>query len=177
MVVDKIFSNYLINVSLVAWLSAQILKTLFAFIQTKKFMPERLVGAGGMPSSHSALVCSLVVATSRKLGYSSPEFAITIVLAAIVMYDAMGVRRAAGEQAKVINKLVDGFTLDNLMWNEKKFSDEIEGGENNDEFEEKKDEIEELKEKKLKEYLGHTPLEVLGGALLGILVAILMPVV
>ena len=127
-----------------------------------------------MPSSHSSLVCSLALATAKKMGYSSPEFAITVVLAAIVMYDAMGVRRAAGEQAKVLNKLVDGFTLENFFWNDKKFSDEIEG---ENELEDKKDELEELKDVKLKEFLGHTPLEVLGGALLGILVAMLMPVV
>ena len=169
-----IFSNYLINVAFVAWFSAQVLKTLFAFWQTKTFIPERLVGAGGMPSSHSSLVCSLALATAKKLGYNSPEFAITVVLAAIVMYDAMGVRRAAGEQAKVLNKLMDGFKLENFLWNEKEFSDEIEG---EDELEEKKDELEELKDVKLKEFLGHTPLEVLGGALLGILVAMLMPVV
>ncbi len=175
MEVGTIFSNYLINVAFIAWLSAQVLKTVFAFWQTKTFIPERLVGAGGMPSSHSSLVCSLALATAKKLGYNSPEFAITVVIAAIVMYDAMGVRRAAGEQAKVLNKLVDDFTLKNFLWDEKGFSDEIEGY---DEItEEKKGELEELKDVKLKEFLGHTPLEVLGGALLGILVAMLMPVV
>ncbi len=173
MEVGTIFSNYLINVAFIAWLSAQVLKTLFAFWQTKTFIPERLVGAGGMPSSHSSLVCSLALATAKKLGYNSPEFAIAVVIAAIVMYDAMGVRRAAGEQAKVLNKLMDGYTLKNFLWDEKGFSDEIEG----DEEIEKKGELEELKDVKLKEFLGHTPLEVLGGALLGILVAMLMPVV
>lgn len=170
-----IFSNYLINVAFVSWLVAQVLKTFFAFVQTKTFMPERLVGAGGMPSSHSALVTSLAIATVRKLGYSSPEFAITLALAAIVMYDAMGVRRAAGEQAKVLNKLISGYTFNkNKLWDENKFNEEIEGITLNDKNEDNKNG--ESSDKKLKEFLGHTPLEVLGGALLGILVAILIPV-
>ena len=142
----ELTSNYYINVAMVAWISAQVLKTLFSFIVNKKFNPGRLVGAGGMPSAHSALVCSLTVAMARGIGFNSPEFAICFIVAGVVMYDAMGVRRAAGEQAKVLNKLV---------------------------FEDKDNENK--PEKALKEFLGHTPLEVLGGALLGILVAALMP--
>ncbi len=142
----QLLSNCFINVAVVAWLSAQILKTLFTFLRTKKFDPERLVGAGGMPSSHSALVCSLTVSVARVVGFASAEFAICFALSGIVMYDAMGVRRAAGEQAKVLNRLAQS------------------------------DEEESTSQKALKERLGHTPLEVLGGALLGILVAVLMPI-
>ncbi len=145
--IKELISNYFIDVAVISWLSAQILKTLFEFIMTKKFNPERLVGAGGMPSAHSALVCSVTVAMARKIGFNSPEFAICFIVAGVVMYDAMGVRRAAGEQAKVLNKLV---------------------------FEDKGNAH--RPEKALKEFLGHTPLEVLGGALLGILVAALVPV-
>ncbi|MEG0898751.1 MAG: divergent PAP2 family protein [Oscillospiraceae bacterium] len=164
-----IISNYLINVAFISWLSAQILKTIFVFLDTKSFVPERLIGAGGMPSSHSALVTSLAIAAAKKVGFSSPEFAITLALAAIVMYDAMGVRRAAGEQAKVLNKIMSVF-------DENSFNAEIE------EFSltEKRDDESRNSttgDKKLKEYLGHTPLEVLGGALLGILVATMMPVI
>ena len=108
-----IFSNYYIDVAFLAWLIAQVLKTLLNFLLTKEFVWERMVGAGGMPSSHSALVCSLTVALSRKLGFTSPEFALSLVFAAVVMYDAMGVRRAAGEQAKVLNKIV-AMTSDNI---------------------------------------------------------------
>lgn len=108
-----IFSNYYIDVAFLAWLIAQVLKTLINFLLTKEFVWERMVGAGGMPSSHSALVCSLTVALSRKLGFTSPEFALSLVFAAVVMYDAMGVRRAAGEQAKVLNKIV-AMTSDNI---------------------------------------------------------------
>ncbi len=145
--------NYVLTVALISWLSAQVLKTLLTFIKQKKLNLERMVGAGGMPSAHTATVVSLVIAISRApgCGLSSPEFAVAFVLAAVVMYDAMGVRRAAGEQAKVINQIVE---IQNSDDNE---DNNIEG-------------------KPLKEFLGHTPLEVLGGALLGILIAMIIPV-
>ena len=161
----SLFSNYLLNVALLAWLAAQVGKTLLTFIATKTFVPERLVGAGGMPSAHSALVCSLTIAIARKIGWNSPEFAIAFVMAAVVMYDAMGVRRAAGEQAKVLNRLVFG------PKNEKSPDCEEEAQHIRDYLEDQ-----DLPDKELKEFLGHTPMEVLGGALLGILIAVLMPV-
>ncbi|MEG0229574.1 MAG: divergent PAP2 family protein [Oscillospiraceae bacterium] len=142
--ITQIFSNYVLCVSLISWFMAQVLKTVLTLILLKKFVPERLVGAGGMPSAHSALVCSLTVAVSRLDGINSVSFAICFILAGVVMYDAMGVRRAAGEQAKAINEMRKN---DNLS----------------------------PEEKELKEFLGHTPLEVLGGALLGILIALLIP--
>ncbi len=152
--------NYYINVAVTAWFLAQLSKTLLTLVLKKKLVMERMFGAGGMPSSHSALVCSLTIAMARKTGVDSAEFALAMALACIVMYDAMGVRRAAGEHAKVLNKLVFGFQL---------FSEESEN-EEDDQL------AEELREKALKEYLGHTPLEVLGGMLLGILVAMVFPV-
>ncbi len=154
-------SNYLINVGALAWVSAQLLKTLFTYISTGKLDAERLFGAGGMPSSHSALVCSITIGMARKMGYASPEFALALMMAAIVMYDAMGVRRAAGEQAKVINRLVFGFRF--LDLNRPDGEDADEGR------------ILDPDQKKLKEFLGHTPFEVLGGALLGILIAMAVP--
>ncbi|MEG2295150.1 MAG: divergent PAP2 family protein [Oscillospiraceae bacterium] len=155
-------SNYFINVCFVSWFSAQIAKTFLEYCVTKKFVAERLIGAGGMPSSHSALVCSLAVAMSRKLGFDSPEFALSFAFAGIVMYDAMGVRRAAGEQAKVLNKMIFGFFKT------------VEGEDQEDpDMEAVSDD---MPDKALKEYIGHTPLEVLGGALLGILVAMFMPI-
>ena len=140
----ELFHNYVLNVALVSWVSAQVLKVLFCLAMTKRFNPERLVGAGGMPSAHSATVCGMMVAISRQIGFTSAEFAISFVLAAVVMYDAMGVRRAAGEQAKVLNKML----------------------EKNERFEQQPE---------LKEFLGHTPLQVLAGALLGILIAMIIP--
>ena len=152
--------NYFINVMLTAWFLAQLTKTVLTFIFEKKLVLERMVGAGGMPSSHSALVCSLTIAIAKQTGVQSPEFALAMALACIVMYDAMGVRRAAGEHAKVLNKLVFGFQL---------FSEETESRSD--------DQVaDDLGDKTLKEYLGHTPLEVLGGMLLGILVAMVFPV-
>ena len=157
---ERIFGNEVLICAVAGWTVAQVLKTLIDFSLNKSFTPERLVGSGGMPSSHTALVCSLTIAMARKTGVSSAEFALALALACIVMYDAMGVRRAAGEHAKVLNKLVFGFQL---------FSEESDNLED--------DQIaEELGDKTLKEYLGHTPLEVLGGMLLGILVAMVFPV-
>lgn len=150
-------SNYLINVGVLAWMSAQVIKTVLTYLSSGTWQLERMFGAGGMPSSHSALVCSMAIGMVRKVGFSSPLFALSLAFAAIVMYDAMGVRRAAGEQAKVINKLVFGF----------KYMDF---------FKHEEDKLPDPEQKKLKEFLGHTPLEVLGGALLGILIAMILPV-
>lgn len=180
-----IFSNYLINVGFTAWLSAQVLKTILVYMATEKFVPERLVGSGGMPSAHSALVVSIAVGMARKMGFSSPEFALAITLSGIVMYDAMGVRRAAGEQARVLNRMLQNIKeqTDNF-WASFTVTDEIDTP-LEEELEEAFGRTEERpaekpepgldKEKALKEYLGHTPLEVLGGALLGILVAMILP--
>ena len=165
--------NYYINVAITAWFLAQVSKTLLTLVVKKKLVMERMIGAGGMPSSHTALVCSLTIAMARKTGVSSAEFALSLALACIVMYDAMGVRRAAGEQAKVINKMIFSFKDINKIFG--MIGKEIEEA-FNDELENNNDSIEDIAEHKtMKEYLGHTPLEVLGGALLGILVASLMP--
>ena len=160
-----ITSNYIINVGFVAWTSAQILKLFFTMLLTRKIVLERLVGAGGMPSSHSALTSSVAIAMARKMGFSSPLFGLAIIFAAVVMYDAMGVRRAAGEQAKVLNKMIFEFPIFKL----KKGSGLVEVVDD--------DEDEPLIPKELKEFLGHTPIEVLGGVLLGILVSMFMPVI
>jgi len=166
-------SNYIINVGMVAWVSAQLLKTLFTLLLTKKLVLERLVGAGGMPSSHSALTSSIAIAMARKVGFSSPLFGLAIAFAAVVMYDAMGVRRAAGEQAKVLNKLI--FSLPEISFFQKKNVSPEEAA-----AEESAEDVQSEKglliDKELKEFLGHTPMEVFGGCLLGILVAIFMPV-
>lgn len=140
----KIISNYILMSAVLSWMLSQIFKTILTLISTRKLDFERLFGAGGMPSAHSAMVCSLLVSTTRVCGVQSPQFALAVAFAAVVMYDAMGIRRAAEEQAHVLNRLVD-------MWEKKGV--EISG-------------------KELKEDLGHTPMEVLAGAMLGILVAI-----
>lgn len=166
-VLRTLTSNYIINVGFVAWLLAQVLKTLFTLLLTKELVLERLIGSGGMPSSHSALTSSIAIAMVRKLGFASPEFGLAIAFAAIVMYDAMGVRRAAGEQAKVLNKIV--FSMPSFPLFHKQ-----DAGEDGDASEPAKQEP--IMDKELKEFLGHTPVEVLGGCMLGILVAVFMPV-
>ncbi|MBP2642263.1 MAG: divergent family protein [Firmicutes bacterium] len=134
--------NIVLLSSLTAWITAQILKSITSYWRHREFRAERLVGAGGMPSSHTALVVGLASAVAFHNGVDSPLFAVAIVLAGIVMYDAAGVRRAAGKQAKVINKLVQELRVEHRV-----------------------------KDTRLKELLGHTPLEVLAGALLGFLMA------
>ena len=141
----EIAENHILGVSLTAWFLAQFLKGVFYFIKEKRINFRRFVGAGGMPSSHSALVSSLTVAIGETEGWSSPIAALAIVTALIVMYDAAGVRLAASKQAVVLNKMLD----------------EV--------FEEG-----EFHQERLKELLGHTPVEVFAGAALGIVVALLL---
>lgn len=142
-----LLDNYVLIVAILCWVTAQVLKTLFVLISSKELKLERLTGAGGMPSAHSASVCGLTLAVAKTAGMNSPEFAIAFLFAVVVMYDAMGVRRAAGEQAKVLNGMV-----------RKRQEEPLSSGKIS-----------------LKESLGHTPLEVVAGALLGILIAILVP--
>ena len=150
------FGNYILTVSLLSWLAAQVLKTIINLILSGKLDMERLYGAGGMPSAHSALVCSMFMATAKSQGVNSPMFAIAFVLAAIVMYDAMGVRHETGEQAKILNIIMHDWMRE---------EDDIEN--------EAQTSLNSMK--RLKEKVGHTPFEVLSGALLGILIAIIMP--
>ncbi|MBE5839836.1 hypothetical protein SAMN02910275_00433 [Butyrivibrio sp. INlla18] len=141
--ISDIFSNRILMSAFWGWLVAQFLKTIIYVIVNKNFNPERLMGDGGMPSSHSATVMALVTSTFLTYGAGSFEFAISGVLALIVMHDAMGVRRQAGKQAVVINNMMDWF---------KELDQDI------------------PVEQKLKEFVGHTPLQVLFGAILGIIV-------
>lgn len=160
------YINLVLLSAIISWLAAQIIKVVVYAIKFKTFNPERIVGAGGMPSSHSSTVCALVIAVSKAQGIASTEFALAMVLAMIVMYDATGVRRSAGLQAKEINRIrriVDELDEEHVDKLEEKIEDESE-----------KDSGEETKD--LKEMLGHTPLEVLCGALLGIIIAMLIPI-
>ena len=180
---QTITSNYIINVGFTSFFLAQTLKMIFTFIMTREINLERMWGAGGMPSSHSAMTSSIALAVMKKMGATSPEFGIALAFAAIVMYDAMGVRRAAGEQAKVLNKIVIEFSKipPFFRWSETYDGEKQspDGGMELEEGQEPPETIEIGKvtflDKELKEYLGHTPFEVLGGCVLGVLVAILMP--
>lgn len=131
----------------IGWLAAQVIKTIIHFILTKEFVAERMVGSGGMPSCHSATVCALCTASLYEFGAGSFEFAVTLMLAIIVMYDAMGVRRETGIQAKLLNDILK--TFEDMGRSEISAHD------------------------KLKEFVGHTPLQVLVGAILGTLIATL----
>ncbi|MBP2653012.1 MAG: divergent family protein [Firmicutes bacterium] len=134
--------NIVLMTAVTAWFTAQVLKSITSYWRHREFRAERLTGAGGMPSSHTSLVVGLASAVAFKSGFDSSLFAVAVVLAGIVMYDAAGVRRAAGKQAKVINKLVQELRVEHRV-----------------------------KDTRLKELLGHTPLEVLAGALLGFFMA------
>ncbi len=142
-----LFYNRIFMASVTGWLVAQVLKTVIHMWFNRKFVAERLIGSGGMPSSHSATVCALVTASGFEYGGGSFQFAIAAIFAIIVMYDAMGVRRETGIQAKVLNEMMEMFVH---MGKEMSVED------------------------KLKEFVGHTPLQVLMGALLGIGIAVLM---
>lgn len=163
--------NVVLFCALTGWMSAQILKTIFYAIKNKTFRIERIWGAGGMPSSHSALVCSLAIATSRVCGITSPECALAMGFAFIVMYDACGVRREAGQHARELNrlrKIVD--KLDDEIV--EKLDEEIDI-----DIEEKESTAEADEIKELKEFLGHTPFQVVCGALLGIIIGMIFPIV
>ena len=149
-------NNYLLAPPVLAWCAAQMLKTVLHLIIHKQFKGERLVGAGGWPSSHSALVCALVVAAAKKSGLSSPIFALALLFALVVMYDAMGVRREAGEQARVLNRLLWEKRQEKLL--KQMEEGDIDYG------------------RQLKEMVGHTPFQVFSGAMLGILIALVVPI-
>ncbi|MCL2019322.1 MAG: divergent PAP2 family protein [Oscillospiraceae bacterium] len=157
----------LYNVPLIAavasWFIAQLIKNIDYIIRKKRINTERLFGAGGMPSSHSAAVCALSSSLAVIYGFESPFFALSAILALIVMYDASGVRRAAGMHAREINKIKD--VIEELEGEERSGIAGI--GEIN------KENIDEKKEH-LKEFLGHSPLEVFFGAFLGIIVGTLV---
>ena len=140
-----LLSNRILIAAFFGWLTAPVLKPIISVMVNKEFNPERLMGDGGMPSSHSATVMALVTATCFYYGAGSFEFAISAVLALIVMHDAMGVRRETGIQAKAINNMME-------------WLQELNGEIN--------------VEEKLKEFVGHTPIQVFFGALLGVVVGI-----
>ena len=144
---EYILQYQIILSSLIGWASAQITKTIIHVIINKKFSAERLVGTGGMPSSHSATVCGLATAVAINYGTSSLDFAISAIFAIVVMYDALGVRRETGRQAVVINEMMEMF---------KNMGKNMTASE------------------RLKEFVGHSPLQVLVGALMGIGIAFIV---
>ncbi len=145
---SQLFQNQIFLSAALGWCVAQILKTIIHLILSKEFVAERLIGSGGMPSSHSSTVCALAAATYFEYTATSYEFAMALIFAIIVMYDAMGVRRETGIQAKLLNDILK--TFEDMGRREISAHD------------------------KLKEFVGHTPLQVLMGALLGIFLSWMM---
>ena len=137
-------TNKYIYVPIILWFCIQSFKLIYDLCTTQKINFKRIIGAGGMPSSHSAIVITLATLIGKNLGVDSPIFAVTLIFAFIVMYDACGVRRAAGKQAKVLNEIVNTRGLSNLQVQEK-----------------------------LQEALGHTPIQVFVGALIGLIAGLI----
>ena len=143
--------NEILTVSILGWLTAQLIKTAISSILTGKLQLERMVGDGGMPSAHSATVCAMVVATAGWRGALVPLCSRPVWVAIITMHDAMGVRHETGEQAKVLNNIIE-------MW--------LEENESRSPF---------LQTMHLKEMVGHTPLQVYAGLIVGAAVGFLYP--
>lgn len=145
--IQQLVSNKVLINGVAAWVIAQLLKTIIYAIINRKLHVRRLVGDGGMPSSHSATVTAIATTCGLTFGLASFEFGVTVILAFIVMHDAMGVRKEAGKQAKVLNEMIE--FIDSMG---KDLSPE----------------------EKLKEFVGHTPMQVLAGAALGLIIAFTM---
>ena len=136
----QFIQNKYVYVPVILWFAIQLFKLIYDLVTTKKFNFKRILGAGGMPSSHSAVVTSLATLIGKYEGVDTPIFALAFIFAFVVMYDACGVRRAAGKQAALLNKLIETPGLTGVQVSEK-----------------------------LVEVLGHTPVQVIVGALIGIL--------
>ena len=136
--------NKYIYIPILLWFFIQLFKVICDLVTTKKFNFKRIMGAGGMPSSHSAIVTSLAIMIGKYEGVDTPIFALSLIMAFIVMYDACGVRRAAGKQAALLNKIIETPGLTGVQVSER-----------------------------LVEVLGHTPVQVFVGALLGVVVGLI----
>lgn len=140
-----ILDNQVLLVALIACLVAQLTKLLVELTKHRKFNIRVLVTTGGMPSAHSAFVAALATGVGQTMGWASPDFAIALIFAVIVMYDAAGVRQAAGKQARILNQIIDELFSEGKEFNEDR----------------------------LKELLGHTPFQVIVGLVLGIAISCL----
>lgn len=145
-IIQELLQNDILLAGICSWLTAQVLKTILYAILNKELDFTRLMGDGGMPSAHSATVTAVAAMTGLTCGFESPMFAVACIMAIIVMHDAMGVRLETGRQAKMLNEMVALFEA----LGQPKLS----------------------MEKKLKEFVGHTPIQVLAGMLLGIAAAV-----
>lgn len=140
-----ILQNKILIIAGLGWVTAGILKVIIELILNKKLTINRLLGSGGMPSSHTSTVVSLVIAVGYDSGLNTVQFAIAVIFAIIVIHDAVGVRQETGKQAQILNHIM----FDTTVFDDLDF------------------------EKRLKEYVGHTPFQVLVGAIVGVLVSII----
>ena len=145
-IILEIAGNRAIAAAVSAWAIAQAIKVVLTLVISRRFDSSRVFGSGGMPSSHSATVCALVTVIGLREGMGSSMFALAFCFAGVVMYDAAGVRRSTGRNAAVINRLIEDLGKDGFTFTEER----------------------------LKELVGHTPIQVLAGALLGVLVGTLL---
>jgi len=141
----QLVQNKFVYVPFLLWVGIQLFKLIYDLVTTKKLNFKRIMGAGGMPSSHSAVVTGLTTLIGKNEGVDTPMFALSLLFAFIVMYDACGVRRAAGKQASLLNKLVETPGLTGMQVSER-----------------------------LVEVLGHSPIQVIVGASIGIIVGIIV---
>lgn len=150
----ELIHNQVLVCGISGWAIAQILKTIIYALLHKEIRWERMVGDGGMPSAHSATVSAMAASSGIIYGFGSFEFAIACMLAIIVMHDAMGVRMETGKQGKILNEMIEFFRTEGFV-----------------EAFKKNDKVYEFWEASLKEFVGHTPLQVAAGCILGLLVA------
>jgi len=142
--VHTIWDNHVLVVTILAWIFAQCIKVGLGVLRTKRFDFKWFIGTGGMPSAHAAGSSAMATIVGMEYGFSSVLFALSTVFALVTMFDAQGVRHSTGRQAMILNKI-----LDDIYWKRK------------------------IGEDRLKELLGHTPIEVFMGSIIGILLAII----
>lgn len=140
---STLFQNKILWITLAAWFIAQTIKVLFGVIREKRFNFSWFIGTGGMPSSHAAGATALATTCGLNLGFDSPLFALATVFAIVTMFDAQGVRRSTGKQAEILNRI-----MDDIYWKGK------------------------ISEDRLKELIGHTPVEVIVGSVIGFFLAL-----
>ena len=136
--------NHVLMVTFLAWAFAQTIKVALGVLRTKRFDFRWFIGTGGMPSAHSAGSSALAVVVGTDYGFNSPLFALAAVFAVVTMFDAQGVRRSSGKQASILNMMIE-----DIYWKGK------------------------IREDRLKELIGHTPIEVFMGSIIGILLALI----
>lgn len=143
-IIIPLFKNRILWIALLAWFIAQAIKVCLGIIREKRFDFRWFIGTGGMPSSHAAGATALAATCGFHLGFNSPIFALALVFAIVTMFDAQGVRRSTGQQAEILNKV-----MDDIYWRGK------------------------IEEDRLKELIGHTPIQVFAGSVIGLIISVI----